>query len=218
LLKYPEILSWESLWTDSFQEVQAQLYGTCKAIAPEKPFGFHLMQSMTFSPFYRAEEDYVKRRDFADFLKPATYNNAAGPRMAEYMRQLGHTIFHDAEPKDFQDFYYKIMDYKEAPYDEVAATGLSADYVARETKRAVTGVDGHVKIYPGIDIDVPTLISAGKETEKRTHPDDVRHSIRAAIGAGADGVVLSRDYVEMWIANLSAAGETLRALYPPSAT
>jgi hypothetical protein len=176
------------------------------------------MQSMTFSPFYRAEEDYVKRRDFADFLKPATYNNAAGPRMAEYMRQLGHTIFHDAEPKDFQDFYYKIMDYKEAPFNELAATGLSADYVARETKRAVTGVDGHVKIYPGIDIDVPTLISTGNETEKRTHPDDVRHSIRAAVGAGADGVVLSRDYVEMWIANLSAAGETLRALYPPSAT
>jgi hypothetical protein len=218
LLKYPEILSWESLWTDSFQEVQAELYGTCKAIAPEKPFGFHIMQSMTFSPFYRAEEDYVKRRNFADFLKPATYNNAGGPRLAEYLRQLSRSVFHDAEPTDFIDFYYKIMNYKEAPYDQLAATGLSADYVARETKRAVAGVAGEVKIYPGIDIDVPTLISTGKEAEKRTKPDDVRRSIRAAIGAGADGVVLSRDYVEMWLANLSAAGETLRELYPPHAT
>jgi hypothetical protein len=218
LLRYPEILSWETLWTDSFQEVQAELYGTCKGIAPEKPFGFHIMESMTFSPFYRAEEDYVKRRNFADFLKPATYNNAGGPRLAAYLGQLGHSVFHDAEPKDFIDFYYKIMDYKEAPYDELSATGLSADYVARETRRAVTGVAGQVKIYPGIDIDVPTLISTGKNQEKRTSPDDVRRSIRAAIGAGADGVVLSRDYVEMWLANLSAAGETLRELYPPQAT
>src|ERR1039458_3432225 len=59
LLRYPEILSWESLWTDSFQGAQAELYGLAKAIAPQKPFGFHLMQSMTFSPFYRAEEDYT---------------------------------------------------------------------------------------------------------------------------------------------------------------
>ena len=65
---------------------------------------------------------------------------------------------------------------------------------------------------------MPTLISTGKDAEKRTKPDDVRRSIRAAIGAGADGVVLSRDYVEMWLANLSAAGETLRELYPASAT
>jgi len=54
------------------------------------------------------------------------------------------------------------MDYKEAPYDELATTGLSADYVARETKRAVAGVAGEVKIYPGIDIDVPTLIIDGQ--------------------------------------------------------
>ena len=60
---------------------------------------------------------------------------------------------------------------------------------------------------------MPTLSTTGREPEKRTSPDDVRKSIRAAIGAGADGVVLSRDYVEMWLANLSAAGETLREIY-----
>ena len=211
LLRYPEILSWETLWTDSFQEVQAELYGTAKAIAPEKPFGFHLMQSMTFSPFYRAEEDYTKRREFADFLKPATYNNAGGPRMAEYLRQLSGTIFHDAEPKDFYGFYEKIMGYDEAPYDDLATKGLSADYVAREVKRAKAGVGNDVKIYPGIDIDVPTL-TRGAVKEKRTSPDDVKQAIRGALGAGADGVVLSRDYVEMWLANLSAAGDALREL------
>lgn len=215
LLKYPEILSWESLWTNSFQQLQAELYGLAKAIAPAKPFGFHIMQSMTFSPFYRAEEDYTKRRNFADFLKIATYNNAGGPRMAKYLNRLSQTIFHDAAPPHFLDFYYKIMNYQEAPCDKLATTGLSPDYVARETKRALAGVAGEVQIYPGIDIDVPTLINT-RTPEKRTSPEDVRASVRAAFSAGANGVILSREYAEMWLANLSAAGDTLREIFAQS--
>jgi hypothetical protein len=211
LLQYPEILSWETLWTDSYQELEAELYGTAKAIAPQKPFGFHIMQSMTFSPFYKAEEDYVKRRNFADFLKPATYNNAGGPRMAAYLKRLSQTIFADAKPNDFLDFYYKIMNYQEAPYDQLATSGLSADYVARETKRAVEGVAGEVMIYPGIDIDVPTLTRAGTP-EKRTSPEDVKRALQAAFSAGANGVVLSREYAEMQLANLAAAGDALREI------
>ena len=208
LLDYPEILSWEKLWTDSYHEVRSELYGAAKAIAPAKPFGFHIMQNMTFSPFYRAEEDYSRTKDYTDYLKLATYNNAGGPRMAAYLDRLSATIFHDLTPKDFLPFYYKIMNYQEAPYEELHTTGLSADYVARETKRAIAGTEGKVQIYPGIDIDVPT-----RRTDKRTSPDDVRKAVRAALGAGANGVVLSREYVEMWLANLSAAGETLREVW-----
>jgi len=208
LLNYPEILSWEKLWTDSYHEIRSELYGTGKAIAPEKPFGFHIMQNMTFSPFYQAEEDYSKTKDYADYLKLATYNNAGGPRMVAYLDRLSATIFHDASPKDFLPFYYKIMNYREGAYEELHTSGLSPDYVARETRRAIAGTGGKLRIYPGIDIDVPT-----KPTDKRTRPDDVRRSVRAAFDAGADGVVLSREYVEMWLANLSAAGETLREVF-----
>jgi hypothetical protein len=211
LLDYPEILSWEKLWTDSYHEVRAELYGIAKAIAPQKPFGFHIMQNMTFSPFYRAEEDYSQTKDYSDYLKIATYNNAGGPRMAAYLDRLSATIFHDATPQDFLPFYYKIMNYQEGPYEALPKSGLSADYVARETRRAIAGVGGQAKIYPGIDIDVPT-----GPADKRTTPEDVRQSVRAALGAGADGVVLSREYVEMWLANLSAAGETLREIFAKS--
>jgi hypothetical protein len=204
LLDYPEILGWEKLWTDSYHEVRAELYGVAKSIAPAKPFGFHIMQNMTFSPFYRAEEDYSRTKDYADYLKIATYNNAAGPRMAAYLDRLSATVFHDAAPQDFLPFYYKIMNYQEGAYEDLHTTGLSADYVARETRRALAGVAGQTKIYPGIDIDVPT-----RPTDKRTKPDDVRRSLHAAFDAGADGVVLAREYVEMWLANLAAAGETL---------
>ena len=133
------------------------------------------MQNMTFSPFYRAEEDYSKTKDYADNLKLATYNNAGGPRMASYMDRLSATIFHDAKPQDFEAFYYKIMNYQEQPYEKLPKSGLSADYVARETKRAIAGVNKEIKIYPGIDIDVPD-----KLTDKRTSPDDVKQAIRAA--------------------------------------
>lgn len=42
-----------------------------------------------------------------------------------------------------------------------------------------------------------------------------RKAIHAAFGAGAgaDVVVLSREYAEMWMANLTAAGETLREIF-----
>lgn len=208
LLEYPEILAWEKLWTDSYHEVRAELYGVGKAIAPEKPFGFHIMQNMTFSPFYRAEEDYSRTKDYADYLKIATYNNAGGPRMTAFLDRLSATVFHDARPQDLLPLYYRMMNYDEKPYLELPSSGLSADYVARETRRAIAGVGGQVKIYPGIDIDVPT-----KRTDKRTRPDDVRMAVRAAFDAGADGAVLSREYVEMWLANLSAAGETLREIF-----
>jgi hypothetical protein len=214
LLEYPEILAWESLWTNSYHEVRSELYGTAKAIAPQKPFGFHIMQNMTFSPFYRAEEDYSKTAEYSDFLKLATYNNAAGPRLASFLDRLSATVFRDASPEDFLAFYYKVMDMQEAPYDQLHTTGLTGDYLARETKRAIQGVQGtDVQIYPGIDIDVPT-----KMTDKRTKPEDVRRSVEAAFSAGANGVVLSREYVEMWLANLTAAGDTLRQVFARSST
>ena len=211
LLKYPEILSWETLWMDSYQEVRAEVYGTGKAIAPNKPFGFHIQQNMTFSPFYRAEEDFAKTAEYSDFLKLATYNNAGGPRLASFMDRLSATVFHDAQPQDFEAFFFKVMNYKEAPYEQLHLTGLSADYVARETRRAIAGTGGKVAIYPGIDIDVPT-----KLTDKRTKPDDVRQAIHGAFDAGANGVVLSTRYEEMWLANLAAAGDTLRTIFAGS--
>ena len=87
------------------------------------------------------------------------------------------------------------------------AAGLSADYVARETKRAIAGVRGEIAIYPGIDIDIPTAAN-----EKKTQPSDVSAAVKAAFNVGAPGVVLSRKYSEMKMANLAAAGGALREL------
>ena len=101
-----------------------------------------------------------------------------------------------------------MMGHEEASYNQLHLTGLSANYVAEETKRALADTGGMVKIYTAIDIDVPT-----KPTDHRTKPEDVRAAIHAAFGAGANGVVLSTRYEEMWLANLAAAGDALRDIF-----
>jgi hypothetical protein len=208
LFEYPEILAWNMLWHDSYHEVRGELYGTAKSIAPKKPFGFHVVQNTTFSPFYSAADDYAKLAQNADFLKVATYNNAAGPRLASFINRLCSTVFADATPADLQPLYYKMMGYNEASFDQIVTNGLSAEYVASETRRAIAGTGGNVQIYPGIDIDVPTGAA-----EKHTTPDDVKAATKAAFAAGAHGVVLSREYYEMWLANLTAAGDTTRQIF-----
>ena len=207
LLRYPEILSWETLWTDSYHDVRAQVYGVSRAIAPAKPFGFHIMHMNSFNPFYRAEEDYRVTKGYADYLKVVMYNNAGGPRLARYIRSVHETVFKDAEPSDFLPFLYKLLNYDEVEFDQLSTTGLSSDYVFRETGRAVRGVDDEIPIYPGIDVDIPT-----PPGEKRTTPEDVRGAVTAAFRGGAKGIIISRKYSEMKLANLAGVGQALRDL------
>lgn len=211
LLEYPEILAWQTLWNDSYHEVRAELYGTAKAIAPQKPFGFHIVQNVTFSPFYSAVDDYAKIQHYTDFVKIASYNNAGGGRMQGFINRLCSTVFADATPQDVTPFYYKIMGYDEKPYDEMAQAGLSVDYIARETKRAIADTGHSIQIYPSVDINVPI-----QEGWKKTTPEGVKAEVEASFGAGADGIVLSREYTEMWLANLTAAGDASRAIFSKS--
>ena len=208
LLRYPEILAWEQLWTDSQHEVYGVINSAAKRIKPQLQVGFHVWHANSFSPFYRAEQDYSRLRQTSDFLKVVLYNNCAGPRMVEYIRNIQSTIFRDCPPEEVLQLHYDILGYKgEANLENLPTTGFSPDYVARETRRAMAGVQGAIPIYPGIDIDIPT-----GEKDKKTQPSDVREAVTAALTAGAPGVILSRKYSEMRLANLSAVGEALREL------
>jgi hypothetical protein len=93
----------------------------------------------------------------------------------------------------------------EAKLDELAMAGLSPDYIFRETKRAIEGVQGKCKILPGIDIGIPT----GRNSRKAS-PDDTYAAVTAALKANANGIILSRKYSEMELANLSSAGKAVR--------
>jgi len=60
-----------------------------------------------------------------------------------------------------------LLNYSEKGYEELASAGLSADYVYRETKRALAGVQGKGRIIPGIDVGIPTSAS-GRKASRRT--------------------------------------------------
>jgi hypothetical protein len=98
-----------------------------------------------------------------------------------------------------------VQQYHDQPLDKIPASGLGADYVLRETRRAMAGAGPRVKIWPGIDVDIPTAA-----TSKKTTPDDVYQSVKAAFDGGAPGVLLSRKYSEMRLDNLRGAGRAIR--------
>jgi hypothetical protein len=118
-------------------------------------------------------------------------------------------LFGDVPREQLLELHYRVMNYgQEASYAEVGARGLSADYVYRETKRAVDAAQGtRTLIWPGIDIDIPTDRRSSKST-----PEGTKNAVMAAFRAGAHGVLLSRKYSEMRLANLGGAGAALKEL------
>lgn len=208
LLRYPELAAWEMLWTDSLRETYAAIYKTVKTAKQSIPVGWHIWHNNSFNPIYRAEQDLRELSNYSDFIKVVMYNNCGGERMALYADNIGSTLYGDFSKQAIIDLNYGLMNFKEQSYDQIPHTGLSADYVFRETKRALQGVAGaNTLIWPGIDIDIPTEKGNSKCT-----PQSVMESVRAAFRAGAPGVLLSRKYSEMRLANLSGAGDAVREL------
>ncbi len=206
LVEYPEVLAWERQWNEGLRDTYRAMYRKAHEVAPTKPMGWHIWHTNSFAPFYRAEQDYAAMAGYSDFLKVVMYHNCGGPRMATYIRNINATLFADLTPEQTTEVTYRIQQYGgEAPLEKLATAGLSADYVMRETRRAVAGAGGKIKIWPGIDIDIPT-----GEKEKKSTPEDVYQAVRAAVQGGADGILLSRKYSEMRLDNLRAAGRAAR--------
>jgi hypothetical protein len=208
LLNYPEIAAWEMLWTDSLRETYAAIYKTVKSAKPSVPVGWHIWHNNSFNPMYRAEQDLQILSEYSDFLKIVMYNNCGGERMAGYIDSVSQTIYGDMPKQMLLDFEYSVMNYQERSYAEIPFTGLSTDYVYRETKRAVDGIVGKkTLIWPGIDIDIPTELN-----HSRCTPQGTKDAVLAAFRAGAQGVILSRKYSEMRLENLKGAGDAVREL------
>ena len=209
LLRYPELLAWAALWIDSRHALQAAIYRKVKSVNPALPVCWHVLQNMSFSPFQRAEEDFAAMTGYSDFLRPALYPSVAGERFVRFVAGARSTFLGDLPPGEALDVLYHQLNYgDEAPLDYVAATGLSADYVERETRRAVADVAGSaVQIWPGLGFDVPGAAEANHST-----PESVSRAVKAVFKGGAHGIILSRNYTEMKPENLSAAGAALREL------
>lgn len=206
LVKYPEILAWERLWNDALYDTYRDMYRRAHEIAPDKGIGWHVWHNNSFSPFYRSEQDYGDYAPYSDFLKVVMYNLCGGERLAQYVRGANHSLFADFSPEQTLEFTYTVQQYRGGALNELAAAGLPASYVKNETARALANA-GTMKIWPGIDVDIPTAA-----TSKKTQPSDVYDAVKAAFDGGAHGVLLSRKYSEMRLDNIRAAGRAIRDL------
>ena len=207
LVKYPEILVWERLWNDALYDTYRDMYKLAHEIAPAKGMGWHIWHNNSFSPFYRAEQDYADFSQYSDFLKVVMYGLCGGERLAQYVRNSNRSLFADLTPEATLALTYDVQQYHDRPLNELAANGLGPDYVRRETARAIAGVGPNLKIWPGIDVDIPTAA-----TSKKTQPSDVYEAVKAAFAGGAHGVLLSRKYSEMRLENIGGAGRAIREL------
>jgi hypothetical protein len=206
MLYYPELLAWEMLWTQSLRDTYAAIYTKIKEVKPSLQVGWHIWHNNSFNPIYRAEQDLPAIAPHSDFLKIVIYNNCGGERLADYVRNVGGTLYGDIPQDELLQFHYRVLNYQERGLAEIPFTGLTSDYVYRETKRAHEDLQGtKTLLWPGIDIDIPT-----EPSHSRCTPDGVRDAVLAAFRGGADGVLLSRKYSEMKLANLRGAGEAVK--------
>jgi hypothetical protein len=207
LVENPEILAWDRLFDLAKHQVLAEVRSAVKSARPELQVGFHIEHVNSFNPIFRATRRYSDLADKTDLLKVVAYNNCGGERYAHFIDNVCSTVFRDVPREELLRFNNHLLNYEnEAGLKQLPQAGLSADYVGRETQRAIRGVEGKCKILPGIDIGIPT----GRNSRKAS-PEDTYAAVAAGLKAGADGVILSRKYSEMRLANLAAAGQASRA-------
>lgn len=227
LLRHPELLVWETFWTDSQREMHREFSAKAKSLRPGIEIGYHIWHNASFNPIYRAEQDYRVYTEFADYIKPVVYDNPAGERMASFVESMSQNIFGDLSPQQILDFQYSVMGYREKPFDQIIGMPrpdyqaqlrqleingtprgtferFSADYVYKETKRAMDAMAGtKTRVCAGLGIDVVVQNST---------PQSVREAVEAVFRAGGTGIVISTSHAAMKPENLSAVGATLREL------
>lgn len=209
VFQYPEVLAWETMWNDSVHETYAAIFKQTKEIRPAALVGWHVWHALSFSAFFRAQTDLKKISDNSDYLKITVYNNLGGTRMETYVTSVSDTIYGDMPIDEVLEFEYRIMNLRERGYVELPYTGLSDDYVYRETRRAVEDVRGtKTQIWPGLDVDIANV----DLQFSRSSPPVVNACTKACFRGGAQGLVISRKYSEMRLANLAAVGDALREM------
>jgi len=215
LLEYPEILHWQRLFTESLRDTYKANYALVKSIKPDLPAGWGFSSQQIYSHIFRADADIQALSEYTDFLKFYVYYNAAGPRMAKYVDNLGSGILGDLPREQLLQFVQKVMGYgDEGSFDEIRRNGLSDDYVSRETKRALKGADGtNTKMWPAIDIDLPPRHYWDDfNAYSKNDPENLRKAVHAVFNAGSDRILLARKYSEMNLSNLKAVGQALDEL------
>lgn len=207
LFRYPEILGWETQYRLGREALCTAIYDRVKRVRPSAEVGWHVdHQPSSWDLVYRAEMSYADVAPHSDFIKIIAYHNVLSPRIRDwYLPRFQKTILGELSLASSLELYYDTFDYDrsaEPSLGELGRRGFSPEYVFRETRHSVASAAGRTKIYTGIGFDVP-----GSPPDD---PDTIARATRRAFDAGANGIVVSREYEEMKVEHLRAVGRAYR--------
>jgi hypothetical protein len=205
--RYPEILAWNQMWYDNMQDLLRGIYGTAKAVSPDKKVGYHVWHSRDFNPFERAVYNMRDMRLYCDWIKPKMDHTCGGFRYNRTVHRFHQALFSDRTIGQAAAMHNAIFDWDYADFDSLPKDGLGLDYLEKDTKAYIADVYGEVPIYPGIGIDMP----AGNpgNIHRPCEPEYVYNGLLTIAKAGAKGTVLSRGFGEMQPKNMEAAGKAI---------
>ncbi len=85
VLKYPEILGWETQYRLGREAICDAMYRRAKAVRPAAEIGWHVdHQPSSWDLVYRAELSYADMAPHADFIKFIAYHNVLSPRIRDW--------------------------------------------------------------------------------------------------------------------------------------
>lgn len=206
-MKYPETMAWETLQAESKWSLFAELYHFGKAVRGEIPIGWHLpMYPLNHDIFSRAGWEYDKIAQNCDFIKPSLYFDVNAARLYDAIPKMQQHYLRDFTNKEVYEFFQTIfnMDKSAEPtYEESETNPFSPKYVYHEAKRAADKCKGLARVYGGIGVNVPN-----EDIDQK--PEWVYHAAKAALEAGCDGLLLSREYHYMTKGSLNAAKKAVQ--------
>ena len=209
LLEYPEILLLERHWIRRNKDLDRELYGITKWCDPALEFGLNVWNRNHFHPIRKAQWPWAEVVDYADWVKPITYQHQAGQIYVNEMTDFHKTLLRDATPQELTPIMYKVLGLQEAGWDELVATGMDArTYVGGQCRTTVAALEGKLPVYMGVGVDAPRV----SEAQARCTPDIVYESVLATYDAGGVGVIFSPNYSSMNLANLDGAARALDRL------
>jgi hypothetical protein len=209
LLRNPEVLVYERHWLERNKDLDRELYGIVKWCNPKLSFGLNVWNRNHFNPIRKAQWGWEEQTDYADWVKPITYQHQAGEVFAKEMGFFSATALRDFAAEDFVPAVSRILGLNEAPWSEIIQTGMDPDtYVYGQCRDAVRGCNGKAKVYMGIGVDAPRV----RADQAVCTPDIVYRSVHATFRAGGEGIVYSPNYAGMTLSNLDGGARALEEL------
>ena len=208
--RHPAVLSWERMFTDKREDQRKRLFTLIKQINPRIQVGWHIDHGMSWDIVTRAFEGYADKCAYSDWLSVALYFDSMGRRSLDHFdRFFRDLLLGDLPEAEAYAAYLSLLGH--APHSQPSLathrhrdTAFSAEYISKETRRAVLGVGGKVQIHARIGFDMPGY-------ECAVEPAQVHAAVLAALHAGADGLWCGREWGELRQENIEAFGSAIRS-------